>query len=123
MTDIKKTLNDRAAKYGDFRYHAELSVHFKKVMHKGRSWPELYPYMQESLEMIQHKIARILNGDPKYLDSWVDIIGYAQLVVDRLKQEELAREIRAAFEEVDVQVEDLKRPDVIKPTTSDRDAW
>jgi hypothetical protein len=123
MTDIKKTLSDRAAKYGDFRYHAELSVHFKKVMHKGRSWPELYPYMQESLEMIQHKIARILNGDPKYLDSWVDIIGYAQLVVDRLKQEELAREIRAAFEEVDVQVEDLKRPDVIKPTTSDRDAW
>jgi hypothetical protein len=123
MTDIKKTLNDRAAKYGDFRYHAELSVHFKKVMHKGRSWPELYPYMQESLEMIQHKIARILNGDPTYLDSWVDIIGYTQLVVDRLKQDEMSREIRAAFEEVEISVEDLGRSSVSSSTTSDRDSW
>jgi hypothetical protein len=34
--------------------------------------------------MICHKIARILNGDPNYADSWVDIAGYAQLVADRL---------------------------------------
>lgn len=38
----------------------------------------------EALEMIAHKIGRILNGDPGYADSWVDIAGYAQLVADRL---------------------------------------
>jgi hypothetical protein len=27
-----------------------------------------------------------LNGDPSYADSWVDIVGYTQLVVDRLKR-------------------------------------
>jgi hypothetical protein len=123
MTDIKKTLNDRAAKYGDFRYHAQLSVDLKNTMRTGRSWDKLDSYMQESLEMIQHKIARILNGDPKYMDSWVDIVGYAQLVVDRLRQDELSREIRAAFEEVDIRLDDSGKPDVIKPTTLDRDAW
>ena len=40
---------------------------------------------QEALEMILHKIARIVNGDPDYADSWVDIAGYAKLVADRLE--------------------------------------
>jgi hypothetical protein len=26
-----------------------------------------------------------LTGDPHHVDSWVDIAGYAQLVVDRLR--------------------------------------
>lgn len=36
--------------------------------------------------MAQHKIAGILNGDTEYLDSYVDIIGYIQLVVNDLKK-------------------------------------
>ena len=35
--------------------------------------------------MIAHKIGRILNGDPNYADSWVDIAGYAQLVANELE--------------------------------------
>jgi hypothetical protein len=34
--------------------------------------------------MVAHKIARIINGDPNYSDSWVDVAGYAKLVADRL---------------------------------------
>ena len=34
--------------------------------------------------MIQHKIGRILNGDPNYDDNWRDICGYSQLVLDEL---------------------------------------
>lgn len=41
--------------------------------------------MKEALEMVQHKIARILNGDPQYLDNWVDGAGYFKLVADRLE--------------------------------------
>ena len=37
--------------------------------------------------MMQHKIGRILNGDPAYLDSWVDIVGYTQLVVNELESQ------------------------------------
>ena len=35
--------------------------------------------------MIQHKIARILNGDPNWKDTWDDIAGYAKLIGDKLK--------------------------------------
>lgn len=40
----------------------------------------------EAIEMILHKLARILNGDPSYADSWIDIAGYATLVSNRLEQ-------------------------------------
>lgn len=39
--------------------------------------------------MIAHKLARIMNGDPNYIDNWTDIAGYAQLVVDILEQREV----------------------------------
>ena len=48
-------------------------------------WHDLQPYQRESLEMIQHKVARILNGDPTYADSWHDIAGYAMLVEQLLE--------------------------------------
>lgn len=41
--------------------------------------------MAEALFMIAHKIGRIVNGDPWYADSWIDIAGYAKLVADRLE--------------------------------------
>lgn len=43
------------------------------------------PDQQEALDMIAHKLGRILNGDPDYADSWADIAGYARLVADRLE--------------------------------------
>jgi hypothetical protein len=39
---------------------------------------------RESLEMNQHKVARILAGNPDEPDHWFDIAGYATLVHQRL---------------------------------------
>ena len=39
---------------------------------------------REALEMIVHKIARIVNGDPNYIDNWIDICGYSKLVIDEI---------------------------------------
>lgn len=97
MSEIQKTLAERKSKYGDFRGHAELAVSLKEFMRSSNSWSDMEPYMQESLDMIQHKIARILNGDPTYDDSWVDIIGYAQLALDRIRQDKLTQEIEETF--------------------------
>ncbi len=44
---------------------------------------------QEALELICHKIARIINGDENYDDNWVDVAGYASLVAKRLQGESL----------------------------------
>ena len=37
-----------------------------------------------ALDMICNKMARIVNGDPSYIDNWHDISGYATLVEQEL---------------------------------------
>lgn len=81
---VDATLTERGNRYGKFKDHAELSQQLKEAMHCADGWARLEPDMREALEMIQHKVARILNGDPTYADSWHDIAGYAKLVDDRL---------------------------------------
>ena len=80
--DVNEVLNERGKRYGLFKDHAQISQQLKKAM-RSNEYKLTYD-QQEALEMIFHKIARILNGDPNYADSWVDIAGYAKLVADRL---------------------------------------
>lgn len=87
MTDVSNTLNARGARYGAFAGQAGISQALKEIMQQSPNWGSLDPDMAEALDMIQHKIARILNGDPRYADSWHDIAGYAALVDQRLNGE------------------------------------
>jgi hypothetical protein len=86
MTDIKQTLNERGKRYGSFKGHAEVSQRLKVVVQEELETREkfLSPVQQEAVDMILHKLARIVNGDTNYIDSWRDIVGYTQLVVDEL---------------------------------------
>lgn len=79
-------LDERAKNYGPFIDMATLTQSFKQILHTAPSWKTMKADQQESLEMIVHKIARILNGRPDYADSWVDIAGYARLVSERLEK-------------------------------------
>lgn len=81
---IDKTLEERGAVYGRFQDHAAISQSLKRAMRAAPGWQELPDDMREALEMVQHKVARILNGDPDYSDSWHDIAGYSTLVEKRL---------------------------------------
>ena len=88
MTDsITQTLTDRGNRYGPFIGHAEVTQRLKRVMAEelAKRGKPLADDQWEALEMIAHKIGRIINGDPDYDDSWVDIAGYAKLVSDRLQ--------------------------------------
>jgi hypothetical protein len=82
---IDATLKERGSRYGQFRGHAAITQNLKEDMRHSKNWGTLNTDMKESLDMIQHKIGRILNGDPNYKDSWTDIIGYARLVEQNLK--------------------------------------
>jgi len=98
MSNIQYTLKERGSKYGNFKDHAELSQSLQDLI-KGHICDingittvkelnnHLPKYMTEALNMICHKLARIANGDPYYDDSWRDIAGYSQLVVDILAKE------------------------------------
>lgn len=89
MTNLNETLAERGSRYGSFEGHAELSQYMKQALLCSPAYLEdkLTDSMKEALEMIFHKIARILNGDPTYADSWHDIIGYTKLVENQLLKE------------------------------------
>lgn len=83
---LTDTLEERGKRYGKFTGHASITQMLKDVMRNTSNWDDLLIHDQrEALDMIAHKIGRILNGDPDYSDSWIDIAGYAQLVADRLE--------------------------------------
>ena len=85
--NVTQILEQRGNRYGTFQDNAFTSQSLKDIMRNTPNYNlgVLEMYHIEALEMIFHKIARILNGDPNYDDSWVDIAGYAQLVVDALR--------------------------------------
>jgi hypothetical protein len=86
-TSIGTVLDERGARYGKFEDHARITQELKGVMGEFLldQRKRLDDDQIEALEMIFHKIGRILNGDPNYADSWIDIAGYAKLVADRLE--------------------------------------
>ena len=85
---IEEVLNQRQATYGSFTKNAEVSQMLKYFMTQGTNYKQMPLAHREALEMIVHKIARIVNGDPNYIDNWVDIIGYSQLVIEEIKSYE-----------------------------------
>ena len=84
--EIEQILEERGSRYGDFGSQAIITQNIKAAMRHSPNWAKLPHDMKESLEMVAPKVGRILNGDPTYTDSWVDIVGYTQLVVDRLEK-------------------------------------
>jgi hypothetical protein len=86
-TGVDAILTERGSRYGNFLDHARISQRLKAAAHQfaAEQGKHFDADQAEALDMIFHKLGRILNGDPNYADSWVDIAGYATLVVDRLE--------------------------------------
>lgn len=85
--EVDAILEERGSRYGAFISHAQITQTLKRTAYEfveERS-KVLSVDQLEALDMIFHKIGRILNGDPNYADSWIDIAGYAKLVADRLE--------------------------------------
>lgn len=87
-TDVPQSINDtlkeRGLRYGRFYDHARISQRLKDVGRGVPGWERLDWDQKEAIEMVFHKIARLLNGDCNFVDSWHDIVGYTQLVENRL---------------------------------------
>lgn len=85
MSTIDKTLEQRGERYGDFEEHARITQNIKRAMQNSPNWCKLSDDKREALDMVAHKIGRILNGDPTFHDSWHDIVGYVRLVEKTLQ--------------------------------------
>lgn len=87
-------LSERAKTHGDYSVHARITQALKAtirdfhVVKPASDTPfpamdRLNPEQRESIDMILHKLGRIIAGDPDFRDHWDDIAGYAKLVADR----------------------------------------
>jgi hypothetical protein len=86
--DISTTLKERGERYGVFADHARIAQRIQNAMREQLGWSRLADDQKQALTVIADKIARMLNGDPNYIDNWHDIIGYAKLVESRLEGEQ-----------------------------------
>lgn len=83
--DVNDTLKERGRTYGDFADVAHRAQSIKGVIRCGKTWTRMASCQREAMEMMANKMARLLEGSPNHVDSWHDIAGYAQLVVQYLE--------------------------------------
>ena len=88
--DGNDLLKEREKTHGNFFYNSLYSQSLKMIMKSSKNWEGLSEFKKESLEMIVHKIGRILAGDSNVKDHWDDISGYALLVSNRIEQDKIA---------------------------------
>lgn len=84
--DTEQVLIERRKTHGDFLVHSMISQNLKECLWVRDGWRRLNLMQQEALEMICHKIARVVAGDPNHADHYRDIAGYATLIVNYLEK-------------------------------------
>lgn len=77
---IEETLANRQTTHGSYKDNAEFSQQLKDIFRAHPGWQRLSPRMRETYDMIIHKMARTMNGNPFVADHWHDLAGYATLV-------------------------------------------
>ena len=76
------TTPNRDHQHGGMEAVGELSQNIKLQLRLGRNWTRLSHGHREALDMMAHKLARILSGaDPHDPQHWEDVAGYAQAVM------------------------------------------
>lgn len=81
----------RGETHGRFSDHSKYTQQLKTIAYgayferRQRNQPPLTNQQKESLEMILHKVGRILAGDAGFQDHWDDIGGYAHIANKEFK--------------------------------------
>lgn len=90
MANVNDTLVERGGRYGKFRDNAKIAQDLKKYVRTCGSWSELEDDQREAIDNILIKMSRILSPgtDKTYTDNWIDMAGYATLVVERIEGNE-----------------------------------
>lgn len=99
---IDSIQKERGARYGEFAGQARISQNIKNAMKDSPNWNDLEPYMKEALEMTAHKMARVLNGDMYYDDSWIDKSSYLDLVVKEIRKRNNKEECKMRIDELTI---------------------
>jgi hypothetical protein len=82
--EIEHMLDTRAKTHGEFSDNARVMQGLKNIVRDEPTWTHASYVQREALEMILHKIGRIVTGNPNEPDHWLDIEGYARLARERI---------------------------------------
>jgi hypothetical protein len=74
-----EVLNEREKTHGLFGDVAKMDQDLKTILYASRNWDRLSDEHKLALEMVCHKMSRILCGNPDEDDHWKDIAGYSEL--------------------------------------------
>lgn len=85
MTDMQALLDEREKTHGRFADVAEAFAGGIRDVVTARVHSRLSDTQFLALCMFEGKKARILAGDPNWIDHWRDIAGFALLVVRELE--------------------------------------
>lgn len=77
-------LTERGKTHGDYSRHADVTQTFKTLQRRLQV-RSLTVEEQEALDMIFHKLGRIITGNPHIRDHYDDIAGYATLASKSIK--------------------------------------
>jgi hypothetical protein len=84
---IEELLQERTNSHGNFKDNSYFAQRCKAIVrnyNNGELWSKLEDDQKEAIDMIFHKIGRIVAGNPDFKDHWDDIAGYATLIAKRL---------------------------------------
>ena len=87
--DINKLLEQRRKTHGRYELGTAISYGIKDAIRRLSNEMVLDEYKimtMETLDMLAHKIARIISGSVNK-DDWVDIAGYSQLMINYIERE------------------------------------
>ena len=88
MNELDRLTDERNGTHGSLRSRGDIAQRLKDIMRCSRNWHEMQGGQREALDMIMHKISRILDGMPEIEDHWLDVAGYAYQVVKELRGNE-----------------------------------
>lgn len=85
--DIDHLFSEKGKTHGSFITHATVTQDLKAVInhHLLDQNRKLEADMAEALDMICHRIGRIIAGSPDFADHWLGIAGYAYLIARHLQ--------------------------------------
>lgn len=90
---IKAIIDERESTHGDFTNVAAAAQSFKNIIRYSANCNTMPDDVKEALEMITHKISRIISGDYMEKDHWLDIQGYAELILKRIEKVERLKQL------------------------------
>lgn len=78
-SSAEEVIKERQSTHGEFHECAEVSQDIMRALRKGRRFKDLSDAQVEALQMVAHKMHRIVCGNPDHDDHWLDGAGYFTL--------------------------------------------